>query len=144
MVMMHLYPRYGMGSHQSNNTHPWVMHSPILCSGNDAAIFCRIAWANRVFRCAAGFGRTRKCKRGMGRFVIILNWRRGDNVFCWRSNPTFSNANTSSRVRFVPAFTGDTLRRFGQSNTHQLMPSAHNQNFERMWLLEQYSFFIPM
>ena len=120
IIMMHPYPGYGMRV-TPTTWYPSMCNALshlFLCSDNGVAMFHRNALENHVFGCTPRFGGTRKCERGMERFVIVLNRRRADNAsLCCSWNPTSSNANTSSRVRFVPTFTGHTLGRFGQSNT---------------------------
>ena len=111
------------GSHQPHKYLSMcnVLSQLFMCSGNDVAIFRQTTLENHVF------GGTHICEQGMGRFVIVPYRRRGDNAsFCCSWNPTSSNVNTSSQVRFVPPFTCHTLGLFGQWNIHFfLLPFTH-------------------
>ena len=98
-------------SHEPHSTHQYVMRSPTSSCALIMVLpfFVKLPWKT-LYLDASGFGGTWKCKREMGRFVIVLNRPRGGNAsFCCSWNLACSNANTSSLVRFVPTFTNHTL-----------------------------------
>ena len=100
---------------------------------NGVAMYCQTALEKRVFRFAFGFGGTRKCKWGMGRFVIVLNQWHGDNasLYCiW--NPTSSNANTSSHVIFCRVhFHEECLKHHGHKGDPRVTPKTCGAVSER-------------
>ena len=125
MVLMHLYPRYGMGV-TPTTWYPlspfipvlwwWCCHVPSHCLGKPCVRVRIWVWRN-IHASYTSMKKDLMWARDGG-FVVVLNWQRGSNAsFGCSWNPTSSNANTSSCVRFVPISTGHTLGRFGQSKS---------------------------